>query len=248
MESDIFLEIFDKLPRQGPGKDECTKKAFSILSDLPERPEILDIGCGSGIQTLALAEVSNGHVYALDLNRIFLEDLNERARKRGISGNIRTCVGSMTDLPYEKESFDVIWAEGSIYIMGFKEGLTYWKQFLKNDGYICVSEITWLTEFPSEKALSFWNCYPELAMKTVEENKDIISELGFDCIDTFVLPESAWWDDYYNPLEIRLEEMKGKYPENDDFARFSEEIYAEIEIYRECSTDYGYVFYIMKKK
>jgi ubiquinone/menaquinone biosynthesis C-methylase UbiE len=85
MESDIFLEIFDKLPRQGPGKDECTKKAFSMLSDLPEKPNILDIGCGSGVQTLALAEVSNGYVAALDLNKIFLDDLNDRARNKGIS-------------------------------------------------------------------------------------------------------------------------------------------------------------------
>ncbi|WP_445475627.1 class I SAM-dependent methyltransferase [Methanococcoides methylutens] len=248
MVSDIFLEIFDRLPRQGPGKNECTKKAFTMLSGLPARPHIIDIGCGSGMQTLLLAELSGGKVDALDLYRIFLEDLNERAIKKGISDKIRTCVGSMTDLPYERKSFDLIWAEGSIYIMGFKEGLSYWKQFLKKGGYICVTEINWLTDQPSEKALSYWNNYPEVAMKTVEENKETISELGLDCIDTFVLPESAWWDDYYNPLEIRLGEMKKKYPENADFTEFSEEIYAEMEVYKECSADYGYVFYIMKKK
>ncbi|WP_048205256.1 class I SAM-dependent methyltransferase [Methanococcoides methylutens] len=247
MVSDVFIEMFDRLPRQGPGKNECTKKAFEILSELPERPHILDIGCGSGMQTLLLAQLSGGKVDALDLYRIFLDDLNERAMKKGISDNIRTCVGSMTDLPYEKDSFDLIWAEGSIYIMGFKEGVSYWKQFLKNKGYICVSEINWLKDNPSEKAISYWNNYPEVSMKTVEENKETISEIGFDCIDIFILPESAWWD-YYHPLELRLEEMKKKYSENAEFNEFSKEIYEEMEIYKECSDDYGYVFYIMKKK
>lgn len=247
-EEAIFLEIFDRLPRQGPGKDECTRKAYSMLSELPERPYVLDIGCGSGRQTLVLAEISKGHIDALDLNAIFLDDLNERAKQKGFSDNITTFVGSMTELPFEKESFDLIWAEGAIYIMGFKEGLAYWKQFLKNTGYIAVTEITWLKSSPSERARSFWDNYPEVAMGTIDEKKAIISDLGLECIGSFVLPEKAWWDDYYHPLEKHLEEMNEKYSGNSDFIKFSEEIYAEIELYRECSDDYGYVFYIIQKK
>ncbi|MCD4820912.1 MAG: hypothetical protein K8R11_02290 [Methanococcoides sp.] len=63
-----------------------------------------------------------------------------------------------------------------------------------------------------------------------------------------MLPEKAWWDDYYHPLEKRLEEMKIKYEDNPVFAAIAEETYAEIDMYRKCSDDYGYVFYIMQKK
>ncbi|MDR6223497.1 class I SAM-dependent methyltransferase [Methanococcoides alaskense] len=247
-EEDIFLEMFDRLPRQGPGKDECTRKAYSMLSDLQESPHILDVGCGSGRQTLVLAEISKGHIDALDLNGLFLDDLNERARENGFSENIRTFIGSMIELPFEKENFDLIWAEGAIYIMGFKEGLSYWKQFLKKSGYIAVTEITWLKSSPSARARSFWDNYPEVAMGTIEEKKAIISDIGLDFIGSFVLPEKAWWDDYYVPLEKRLEEMKIKYEDNPVFAAIAEETYAEIDMYRECSDDYGYVFYIMQKK
>jgi len=47
----------------------------------------------------------------------------------------------------------------------------------------------------------------------LKRTKYVTSELGFDCIGTFVLPESAWWNDYYHPFEKRLEEMKEKYLE-----------------------------------
>lgn len=82
----------------------------------------------------------------------------------------------------------------------------------------------------------------------MKRTKYVTSELGFDCIGTFVLPESAWWNDYYHPFEKRLEEMKEKYLENNYFVGFAEEIYTEIETCRECSVAYGYIFYIMKKK
>lgn len=45
VESPIF-EIFDGLPRQGPGNNKCTEKAFNLLSPLPAGTKILDIGCG----------------------------------------------------------------------------------------------------------------------------------------------------------------------------------------------------------
>jgi len=52
---DIFFEIHKDLPREGPGGNEYTRKAFYMLGDLPPEPYILDIGCGPGMQTIELA-------------------------------------------------------------------------------------------------------------------------------------------------------------------------------------------------
>lgn len=42
--ADGYFKIFESLPRQGPGDEVSTKKAFQKLSGLPEHPEILDVG------------------------------------------------------------------------------------------------------------------------------------------------------------------------------------------------------------
>ena len=47
MTDDIFFEIHQGLPREGPGRNEYTKKAFEMLPRL-DNPRILDIGCGTG--------------------------------------------------------------------------------------------------------------------------------------------------------------------------------------------------------
>ena len=54
---DIFYEIFDNLPRGGSGDNESTRKAFSLLKNLPESTNILDVGCGPGMQTIELAKL-----------------------------------------------------------------------------------------------------------------------------------------------------------------------------------------------
>jgi hypothetical protein len=55
---DLYFKIFEALPRQGPGDEAATKKAFQRLSGLPQSPAILDVGCGTGSQTLVLATLS----------------------------------------------------------------------------------------------------------------------------------------------------------------------------------------------
>jgi hypothetical protein len=47
IQRDIFFEIHQGLPREGPGRNDYTQKAFEILPKM-ERPRILDIGCGPG--------------------------------------------------------------------------------------------------------------------------------------------------------------------------------------------------------
>ena len=68
---DFFFEIHKDLPREGPGDTESTRKAFRKLAGLPEKPQILDIGCGPGAQTMDLALFSEGIIYAVDTPQPF---------------------------------------------------------------------------------------------------------------------------------------------------------------------------------
>ena len=52
---EVFLDVFLALPRQGPGNRACTLQALDACVGLPDRPRVLDLGCGTGAQTLDLA-------------------------------------------------------------------------------------------------------------------------------------------------------------------------------------------------
>ena len=52
----------------------------------------------------------------------------------------------MDDLPFEREEFDIVWSEGAVYNMGFRKGVNYWKDFIKDGGILAVTELSWITE------------------------------------------------------------------------------------------------------
>ena len=148
----------------------------------------------------------------------------------------------MFNLNFEDNSFDLIWAEGSIYIIGFEEGLRKWKSLLKDGGFIAVSEVTWLNPDPPRKLCDFWkSIYPTLT--DISGNLKSIESAGHKNINHFILPESAWWE-YYNPIEKKLPELREKYRNNKIALKVIEEEENEIELYRQYCKYYGYVFYI----
>jgi ubiquinone/menaquinone biosynthesis C-methylase UbiE len=250
MEMDIsfIFTMHEGLPRQGPGSNECTRKAFFMLRNLPDRAEILDIGCGAGMQTIELARICpDCHITATDIHQPFLDDLARKAETAGVGDRITTVRASMDDLPFEDAAFDVLWAEGSIFIVGFEEGLRLWKRFLRPNGYLCLTEAVWFTKQPSPEAVAFWNeCYP--AIKQVWETGAIAESAGYEVVATFRLPGSVWWDNYYMPLQKRLPDLKKEAAGNPDAeaqVAFSER---EIEMYREHGSEYGYDFFILRSR
>jgi len=128
----FFYQIFESLPRQGPGTSGATKHVFSLIPPLSDNAKILDVGCGSGTQTLDLAGQTTGTITAVDNHQPFLDQLNARAKKAGLQGRIRTMNASMDALPFEPGQFDLVWSEGAIFIVGFEQGLSLWMPFLSS--------------------------------------------------------------------------------------------------------------------
>lgn len=244
---DFFFEIHKDLPREGPGDSESTRRAFRKLSALPEEPVILDVGCGPGAQTLDLADLSDGVIYAVDTHQPFLARLQENVTELGLDKRIHVLKQSMKELQFAPTSFDLIWSEGAIYIMGFEAGLRAWKPLLKPGGYIAVTELTWLKPDPPAEVKEFWKTgYP--AMKSLEENLDIIHACDFYLIDYFVLPNSSWTDDYYQPMKARIDMLREQYLSDPDRLQQLDIEQEEIAIFNQYNEWYGYVFYIMQTK
>jgi SAM-dependent methyltransferase len=243
----IGHEIHSDLPREGPGDSACTRRAFSMLAVVPRHPRILDIGCGPGIQTIQLARLINGHITALDFRQKYLDELDRNAWQQGVADRIRPVRGSMFELPFTPGAFDLIWSEGAIFVIGFEKGLTEWRPLLKEGGCMAVTHISWLkSDVPPELKTLWQRAYPP--MTTVDDNLTIVEKCGYRNLERFVLPESAWWDDYYTPMEQRLVMLREKYKTNESALARIAASQEEMDMYREYSAYYGYVFYIMQRK
>jgi ubiquinone/menaquinone biosynthesis C-methylase UbiE len=241
---ELLFELMKNIPRAGPGNNEATRKAFSMLYDLPPYPMILDIGCGPGMQTIELAKISNGKIVALDIHQPFLTRLLQKAQTERVDDKIEIKNQSMFEISFEEKSFDIIWVEGAIFIIGFENGLRTWRKFLKKRGFMVVSELAWLKkEVPEELKEFFEEAYP--AMKLYEENIEIIKDIGYTFVNSFIIPEEGWWV-YYKPLEREIEALQRKYITDQEKLSYLSIVQKEIDFYRKYKSYYGNIFYIMR--
>ncbi|MCK5573779.1 MAG: methyltransferase domain-containing protein [Bacteroidetes bacterium] len=245
MTTELFFEIHKDLPREGPGRNDYTRKAFLSIPRM-NRPRILDVGCGPGTPTMELARLSDGKVTAIDLHQPYLDRLSKKAADAGLAEHVTVRNMSMFEMDFPEEFFDVIWAEGSIYIIGFERGLKEWRRFLKDGGSIAVHDVAWISPDPPREVFEYWSrLYPEI--RSIPEHLDLITACGYELVEQFVLPENAWWDEYYGPLEARLEKLRDEYRENAKALQTIQEEQREVDMYRKYSNWYGAVFYVMKK-
>ena len=245
MENDIFFEIQNNLPRESPGRDKYTRKAFWMIPMLDD-PRILDIGCGTGGPTLELARLSKGEVIGIDINQPFLDELNKEIENSRLSDRVRSINCSMLKMDFPKESFDVIWAEGSIFVIGFERGLAEWRRFIKSYGYLAVHEMAWLRPNPPNEIHDYWKrIYPRI--KTVRENLKLISKCNYSLIGYFTLPEDAWWIEYYSPLEKIIEGLRKKHGDNPEALKVIEGQREEIEMYKKYKKWFGSAFFVMQR-
>ncbi len=246
--TDYYTEFFKELDRQGPGDDKYTELAFRLLDPPPDHPRILDVGSGTGRQSLTLARIAYCEITAVDVFDAFLNILNKRAKKNTLKGTISTRNASMFELPFEDQMFDVIWSEGSIYIMGFEKGLKAWKRLLNPGGYLVVSEIVWLQRDIPEEIRDYWNTvYPEIG--TVSEKLAVIETCDYQVLAHMTLPQYAWEHNYYGLMEARKKDFLNQYGDVKEARRIVEsEMELESNLFKNYKDYYGYVFFIMRKK
>ncbi|MCI0671461.1 MAG: class I SAM-dependent methyltransferase, partial [Myxococcaceae bacterium] len=204
--AEAFWMLHDGLPREGPGSDACTREALRRLGPLPPSPRVLDLGCGPGRQTLVLARALDAVITAVDQHAPFLRQLEASAAAEGLAHRVRTRCADFGALEEPAGSVDLVWSEGAIYNLGWEAGLSRWRPLLRPGGAMALTECTWLTDAPPAEAAAFFReAYP--AMGTVASNCEVARRVGLTVVETFALPPAAWWDEYYRPLEARLEAL-----------------------------------------
>ena len=242
----LICEYFSNVERQGPGSPEVTLKALSFIDNLTDKSLIADIGCGTGGQTMVLAQNVPGLITGLDLFPGFIDQFNSNSRKLNIQDRVTGIIGSMDNLPFQNEELDLIWSEGAIYNIGFERGINEWRKFLKTGGYIAISEASWFTEKRPAEINDFWmSAYPEI--DTIPNQIAKIQTAGYIPVASFILPENCWLEHFYETLVVAQEKLLEKYKGDKTVEEYIALERYEAELYRKYKEFYGYTFFIAKK-
>jgi len=239
--TEAFWAIHKGMPRQAPGSDSSTRSMLNLAGGASKFQRVLDIGCGSGRSAIVLAETGLS-VTVIDLSDSLLEEARTSAVSKNLSINFKRM--DMRSLPVDLEPFDLIWAEGSIYSIGFDVGLKAWRQFLKPDGIIVVTECVWTTSLPSNEAKLFWaQTYP--GMLDVSRATTLANSAGYNVMHTYVMSDAAWWDEYYIPLQKRHDDLRNETDPN--ILKAIEIGRSELDLREKHHKEYGYIGFVMQR-
>jgi SAM-dependent methyltransferase len=241
-----FFEVYEGLPRQGPGNYACAARALSLCGGLPPSPAVLDLGCGVGGQTLHLAELTSGPILAIDSHAPSIARLNAVVAERGLSQRVRAVVGDIGHLELPLESVDLIWSEGALYNIGIENALRICHTLLRPGGHLAFTDAVWRKDNPPQEIkASFDQDYPD--MGRVDDVMAAVEKSGFELRGHFPLPDEAWWDHFYTPMKLRIEALRSKYAKDEQALAILDQLAQEPEMHHRYSDYYAYEFFVVRR-
>lgn len=242
MDTPLYLFIaHDNMDRLSPASADTTLKAFDMIELTGDEIAILDIGCGVGDKTVLLANYfEDSIVEAVDIFKHHLAILEDRITENNLNKRVFAYEMNLNDLDFANGEFDLVFSDATVERIGFKRALSEWKRLLKPNGYLIISDVSWLKD-PSKDSKRFWKgIYDDIDEIDVKISQ--IRDEGYEFVGHVVTPKDDW-KDYYSKLERNVNCLN-----SDESARdFVRMVRREIQTFRRNSDDYSYVFYIMKK-
>ena len=116
---------------------------------------------------------------------------------------------------------------------------------MKHNGIIAVTKLSWIADKIPKEFSEFWSL-EHSEMQSVEGNINTTNVFGDHVESHFTLPESAGIDDYFALLEIRINELKLTYEDNEEAQEVLNNELKEIVMYKQYSAYFGYEFYVLR--
>ncbi|WKZ36507.1 MAG: class I SAM-dependent methyltransferase [Anaerolineales bacterium] len=182
-------------------------KANKIDLNIFKDKRCLDAGCGGGRGSILMAQCGAREVIGVDLSPANIESSRKRAAQKGFT-NLTFQQHSLIELPFEDESFDVVWCNGVLHHSeNPDQGLREITRVLKKGGYL------WLYLYGSGGI--YWHVV-DWIRETLQDVdvRDCISQLRL--MDTPVRRIGEWIDDWFVPhlrrytvedVTLRLDEL-----------------------------------------
>jgi trans-aconitate methyltransferase len=235
--------LFGGMEKLGPGDNAHTLHVLHLLPKQRFRV-VVDAGCGTGRQTLALAKELGTVVHAVDSHEPFLKDLMRRVGEAKIERLVQAHCLDMKHIPQVFPEIDLLWSEGAAYNIGFGNALSTWAPALVSGGFAVVSELSWLREQVPDAVRDFFRTgYPD--MRSVPHNTAVAEGAGYRLLTLHTLPREAWVDGYYDTLEPRAKALLD-HPDP-SVREYAADTVREIEVFQGSEDSYGYVFYVLER-
>ena len=240
---EALIALHAETERQGPGDDRFSLNLLEKLPPLPPNCMIADLGCGTGIASVLLAQHFKRPILCVDTSEAFLKVLSQKAESLGIGTFINALCADMGALDPKHHQFDLLWSEGAAYTLTFEGALRSWRPLVAGDGIAVISELSWFTSERPKEVSDYWHtAYPDIADE--QTNSARAEANGFRLLFTQRLPESAWWENYYTPLLDRID-ANAQSP-SEMMQAVIQETRQEIEHFRHYSAYFGYTFYVLQ--
>ena len=118
---DIHIGLYEN-PHEDIGTaSRRTVAQMAEYADLSADSVVLDIGSGYGGAARYLASRSGCKVVALNLSEVENERARKQNRKARLEDKIEVVDGSFEDIPFENNSFDLIWSQDAMLHSGRRE-------------------------------------------------------------------------------------------------------------------------------
>ncbi|WP_436908984.1 class I SAM-dependent methyltransferase [Halosimplex marinum] len=186
-------DTFDDEPHHGIHTDAQRDRWLAVLrewvGDDPGRT--LDVGCGTGVVALLLAEL--GHeVVGLDAAPAMLDQA--RAKRRGTDRSLSVLQGDAETLPLADDSVELVTARHLVWTLPNPRGaLQEWQRVLEPGGRLLLLEGYWDHPEPWAEYEQVHDRLPLYDGRPPETLREILREEGLRDIETGPLMDPVLW-------------------------------------------------------
>lgn len=188
-----------------------------------------------------LAEHSQARITAVDTDEGALARLRAKAALKKVDSRIDARCHDMARLETLQQTFDLLWAEGSGYIIGVEHALEAWRHLLEPGGLLVFSDLVWRRTAPSAELQAYWSSeYHD--MTSVDQRLIQAEHAGYTVLSHLDMGQAAL-DAYYLPLEAKLQRLAPQLAGEGALA----DLHQELAAYHRANGEFGYEMFVLAR-